>query len=196
MIGLEYILKIEKMTTTALAQKLDVTAPTVTQWLKKSRNIPSDRIEQLKEAFPMYPMPYFQKTIDEKDALELQNYRINYYIHVLQDKDDLESIKTKNALKEKREYNNSLIVQQRVISQIKMIFEKSYELSKGDSSYHLIRHGMIDNFARFCNFEEKIVTLSATMSKPDIEVIQDLKNLIECLKAQINELQYFEKLNK
>lgn len=196
MIGLEYIIKIEKETTAALAKLLNVTAPTITQWLKKNRNIPADRLEQLHEIFPIYPIEYFQKTIDEQDALKLQNFRISHYIAALQDKDDIESIRTKNALKEKREYNNNLVMQQRIISQTKMIFEKSYELSKGNSNYNLIRRNMIDNFARFCDLEEKIVTLSATMSKPDSEVIQNLKSLIECLKEQISELEYFEELNK
>lgn len=196
MIGLEYIIKIEKETTAALAKLLNVTAPTITQWLKKNRNIPTDRLEQLHEIFPIYPIEYFQKTIDEQDALKLQNFRISHYIAALQDKDDIESIRTKNALKEKREYNNNLAMQQRIISQTKMIFEKSYELSKGNSNYNLIRRNMIDNFARFCDLEERIVTLSATMSKPDSEVIQALKSLIECLKEQISELEYFEELNK
>ena len=194
MIGLEYILKIEKMSTAALAQKLNVTAPTITQWEKKNRNIPTERLEQLHQIFPVYPIEYFQKTIDEQDALKLQNFMISHYIAILQDKDDIESIRTKNALKEKRGYNNNLAVQQRIISQTKMIFEKSYELSKGNSNYSLIRRNMIDNFARFCNLQEKIVALSATMSKPDSEVIQDLKSLIECLKEQITELEYFKEL--
>ena len=196
MIGLEYIIKIEKATTAALAKLLNVTAPTITQWLKRNRNIPADRLEQLHEIFPIYPIEYFQKTIDEQDALKLQNFRISHYIAALQDKDDIESIRTKNALKEKREYNNNLVMQQRIISQTKMIFEKSYELSKGNSNYNLIRRNMIDNFARFCDLEERIVALSATMSKPDSEVIQNLKSLIECLKEQISELEYFEELNK
>lgn len=196
MIGLEYILKIEKMSTAALAQRLKVTPPTITQWVKQNRTIPTERIGQLHGVFPAYPMQYFQKVINEQDAIELQNYMIDYYLDTLKDKDDIESIRTKNILARKREYNDNLIMQQRVITQLKTVFAKSFELSRGDKNYYLMYSKMIDNFVRFCNVQKKIVTLSATMSRADSELKANIKDFTEYLREQVETLDYLSILSE
>ena len=196
MIGLTYILKLEDMTTAALAQKIGIAAPTITQWEKKKRPIPKDRLEQLYELFPIYPQDYFSKDIDEKDALKLQNCLLTHRLEDLQNKSDLDSIRLRNAIKKKRERNDNLIQQQRIIMQAKTIFDRSFELTQIDDIHILINRHIIENFARFCSLEDKIVTAAAKTSRANTEVTQELKSLIEALKEQMMDLEYISEISK
>lgn len=79
MLGLEYILKIENITRSELANRLGVSKPVVSQWMKRKRPIPSKRIEQIcTEFFPYYPIEYCLKEINEYDMAILQNLKRGY----------------------------------------------------------------------------------------------------------------------
>lgn len=72
MIGLEHILHIYNMKKSEIADKLGVPRSNFTGWLKKDRNIPKERINQLSEIFPNIPKEYFQKELTKSEMLHVQ----------------------------------------------------------------------------------------------------------------------------
>lgn len=72
MIGLTYIMKLEGITTKELAEFLDVSPPTISQWVKKQRPIPKERLNQLVEHLKIYPADVLDKEINPVDALRLK----------------------------------------------------------------------------------------------------------------------------
>lgn len=72
MIGLTYIMKLEGVTTKELAEFLDVTPPTISQWVKKQRPIPKERLKQLVEYFKIYPADVWDKEVNPLDALKIK----------------------------------------------------------------------------------------------------------------------------
>ena len=72
MIGLTYIMKLEGITTKELAEFLDVSRNTISQWVTKYRPIPKERLNQLVEYFKIYPADVWSKEINSVDALKLK----------------------------------------------------------------------------------------------------------------------------
>lgn len=79
MLGLEYILKIENITWSELANRLGVSKSVVYRWMKRKHPFPPKRIEQIcTEFFPYCPMEYCLKEINEYDKTILQNLKRGY----------------------------------------------------------------------------------------------------------------------
>lgn len=197
MIGLTYIMKIEKITTTHLASLIGITQPTVTQWEKKIRPIPPERLNQLHEIFPYYPLSLFGKDIDERDMITLQNSLLSHHIDLLQEKDDIQSLKMRKALINKREYNKHLIEQQVIVAKIQNVFKESYDISQGLYKDLLIRQNMIEDFDRLCRIEEKFIKIlikhdEGNSSYKDIksDINQDIKIFIDELKNHVKSLEF------
>lgn len=72
MIGLTYIMKLEEITTKELADFLEVSSQTISQWANKYRPIPKERLNQLVEHFKIYPANVLGKEINSVDALKLK----------------------------------------------------------------------------------------------------------------------------
>ncbi len=81
MIGLEYILNIENMTKSEFADKIGISASMVFRWVKGKRPISQKRIIQIhRELFPLYPMEYYSKKINNYDMAILQNIKQTNFI--------------------------------------------------------------------------------------------------------------------
>lgn len=79
MLGLEYILKIENITRSELANRLGVSTSVVSRWMKRKRPFPSKRIEQIcTDFFPYCPIEYCLKEINEYDMAILRNLKREY----------------------------------------------------------------------------------------------------------------------
>ncbi|MFD2115089.1 helix-turn-helix domain-containing protein [Paenibacillus yanchengensis] len=71
MIGLEYIVKLYNGTYKKLAEKLEITPSTVTDWLSKRRPIPRAKLEALSKLFNL-EAEYFQKELTKIEEIELR----------------------------------------------------------------------------------------------------------------------------
>ncbi|MNW46863.1 helix-turn-helix protein [compost metagenome] len=71
MIGLEYIVKLYNGTYKKLAEKLEITPSTVTDWLSKRRPIPKAKLEALSKLFNL-EAEYFQKELTKMEEIELR----------------------------------------------------------------------------------------------------------------------------
>jgi len=71
MIGLEYIVKLYNGTYKKLAEKLEITPSTVTDWLSKRRPIPKAKLEALSKLFKL-ETEYFQKELTKIEEIELR----------------------------------------------------------------------------------------------------------------------------
>lgn len=71
MIGLEYIVKLYNGTYKKLAEKLDITPSTVTDWLSRRRPIPKAKLEALSKLFKL-EAEYFQKELSKIEEIELR----------------------------------------------------------------------------------------------------------------------------
>ena len=81
MIGLAYILQLENMTSSALAEKIGVTRSLVTQWVNGRKPIPDNRLIEINRIFPLYPAHYIRRPLSEADvenlkALKSDNERV------------------------------------------------------------------------------------------------------------------------
>ena len=74
MIGLEYITKEFRIGYRELARQLGISNQTIQDWVKKRRNIPAKRLEQLSIIFKL-PTEYFQK---ELNSIEKGEVTISY----------------------------------------------------------------------------------------------------------------------
>ncbi|MBW4085829.1 helix-turn-helix transcriptional regulator [Paenibacillus sp. S150] len=87
MIGLEYIVKLYNGTYKKLAEKLEITPSTVTDWLSKRRPIPKAKLEALSKLFHL-EAEYFQKELSKIEEIEL---RLDY-LNRISNRDSFEII--------------------------------------------------------------------------------------------------------
>ncbi|WP_310551903.1 helix-turn-helix domain-containing protein [Paenibacillus glufosinatiresistens] len=80
MIGLEYIVKLYNGTYKKLAEKLEITPSTVTDWLSKRRPIPKAKLEALSKLFHL-EADYFQKELSKIEEIELRLDYLNRISH-------------------------------------------------------------------------------------------------------------------
>jgi len=78
MIGLEFIVKLYNGTYKKLAEKLEITPSTVTDWLSKRRPIPKAKLEALSKLFKL-EVDYFQRELTKIEEIEL---RLDYLSRV------------------------------------------------------------------------------------------------------------------
>ena len=72
MIGLYYVMQIENKQVKDVAEYLNVSPPTVSQWIHKVRPIPKERIAQLAAYFKVYPSEVFYKELNSKEVLDIK----------------------------------------------------------------------------------------------------------------------------
>lgn len=72
MIGLQVICSVYKIEYKDLARELSITPQTINSWLRKKRNIPETRIDQLSQYFQNIPREYFQKTLTKSEEINVQ----------------------------------------------------------------------------------------------------------------------------
>lgn len=75
MIGLEFLINIYGFKNKDVADKLNISAVTVHDWIKGKRRIPVARIEQLSQIFNI-PVEFFQKQLTEEDKIEIQKLKV------------------------------------------------------------------------------------------------------------------------
>ncbi|WP_413381269.1 helix-turn-helix domain-containing protein [Alkalihalobacillus sp. 1P02AB] len=75
MIGIEYISRVFKMKYKELAEKIEVSSPTLNYWVSGKKKIPEKRLEQLSQLFNL-PSDYFQK---ELNRVEMVDVELAYY---------------------------------------------------------------------------------------------------------------------
>lgn len=71
MIGLEYIVKVYNGTYKKLAEKLEITPPTIMGWLSKKRPIPKAKLEALSKMFHI-DEEFFEKELTEVEKIQIQ----------------------------------------------------------------------------------------------------------------------------
>lgn len=92
MIGLQYILELEHMTSKQLCDKINVKPPVVSCWLSDKNPIPAERINQLRLLYPYYPTHYFSETITEKDKITLENAMLKARLEALGNKNSPQGV--------------------------------------------------------------------------------------------------------
>lgn len=203
MIGLSYIMKLEGITTKELAEFLEVSSPTISQWEKKQRPIPKERLDKLRERFSFYPVLYFGKEIDEREAIMLQNAKIKHDLELLKGKDDFQSVRARRILVQKRDENERQLEQQVTINKVKSVLEKSAELRKNVDGGVLISQNVIEDFSRLCSLEEKIITGLMLIDEDEsnhaqvaAELQSEIKLFIDEMKDHVNSIKYMCRYNK
>jgi transcriptional regulator with XRE-family HTH domain len=76
MIGLEYVCKIFKKEQKELAEKLKISPPNISTWLKGTREIPTKYLPELSKIFNGISSEYFQKELSYADELKIRIYHI------------------------------------------------------------------------------------------------------------------------
>lgn len=203
MIGLSYIMKLEGITTKELAEFLEVSSPTISQWENKQRPIPKERLDKLRERFSFYPVLYFGKEIDEREAIMLQNAKIKHDLELLKGKDDFQSVRARRILVQKRDENERQLEQQVTINKVKSVLEKSAELRKNVDGGVLISQNVIEDFSRLCSLEEKIITGLMLIDEDEsnhaqvaAELQSEIKLFIDEMKDHVNSIKYMCRYNK
>ncbi len=203
MIGLSYIMKLEGITTKELAEFLEVSSPTISQWEKKQRPIPKERLDKLRERFSFYPVLYFGKEIDEREAIMLQNAKIKHDLELLKGKDDFQSVRARRILVQKKDENERQLEQQVTINKVKSVLEKSAELRKTVDGGVLISQNVFEDFSRLCSLEEKIITGLMLIDEDEsnhaqvtAELQSEIKLFIDEMKDHVNSIKYMCRYNK
>lgn len=203
MIGLRYIMKLEGITTKELAEFLEVSSQAISQWEKKQRPIPKERFDKLRERFSFYPVLYFDKEIDEREAIILQNAKIKHDLEQLKGKDDFKSVRARRLLVQKKDDNARLLEQQVTINKVKSVLEKSVELRKNIDGGELISQNIIEDFSSLCAIEEKIITGLMLIDEDEgyqpqvaAELQSEIKAFIYEMKDHVNVIKYLRKYNK
>lgn len=75
--GLKYIMQLEGCSSAELADRLNVSQPLISLWLKGSRVIPNRRLNDLALVFPKYPVYYFERELSDEDMQTLRNIKIS-----------------------------------------------------------------------------------------------------------------------
>lgn len=73
--GLKYIMQLEGCSSAELAERLNVSQPLISLWLKGSRAIPNKRLNDLALVFPKYPVYYFERELSNDDMKKLRNIK-------------------------------------------------------------------------------------------------------------------------
>ena len=203
MIGLSYIMKLEGITTKELAEFLEVSSPTISQWEKKQRPIPKERLDKLRARFSFYPVLYFGKEIDEREAIMLQNAKIKHDLELLKGKDDFQSVRARRILVQKKDENERQLEQQVTINKVKSVLEKSAELRKTVDGGVLISQNVFEDFSRLCSLEEKIITGLMLIDEDEsnhaqvtAELQSEIKLFIDEMKDHVNSIKYMCRYNK
>lgn len=125
MIGLTYIMKLEGITTKELAEFLDVTPPTISQWVKKQRPIPKERLKQLVEYFKIYPADVWGKEVNPVDVLKIK-------CHLLQSRlnDNDNNHIVAEAIRQQIKKIEFQIEKEELIFEINTILEAGYKYPK------------------------------------------------------------------
>lgn len=74
--GLRYIMQLEGCNSAELAERLNVSQPLISLWLKGDRAIPNKRLNDLAIVFPKYPVYYFERELSDEDMQTLRNIKI------------------------------------------------------------------------------------------------------------------------
>lgn len=203
MIGLRYIMELEGITTKELAEFLEVSSQAINQWEKKQRAIPKERLDKLRQRFPFYPVLYFSKEIDEREAIMLQNAKIKHDLELLKGKDDFQSVRARRILVQKRDENERHLEQQVTINKVKSVLEKSAELRKNVDGGVLISQNVFEDFSRLCSLEEKIITGLMLIDEDEsnhaqvaAELQSEIKLFIDEMKDHVNSIKYMCRYNK
>jgi transcriptional regulator with XRE-family HTH domain len=76
MIGLEYACQVFNVGNKDLAEKLKISPPNISAWLKGNREIPAKYIPELSKIFKGLSMEYFQKELTYIDELKIRIHHI------------------------------------------------------------------------------------------------------------------------
>lgn len=76
MIGLEYTCQVFNVENKDLAEKLKISPPNISAWLKGNREIPAKYIPELSKIFKGLSMEYFQKELTYIDELKIKIHHI------------------------------------------------------------------------------------------------------------------------
>lgn len=176
MIGLQYILELEDMSRKQLAEKLGVTDATVSYWLNEKRLISDNMLTNIRQLFPFYPYSLFDKTIDERDRLTIENAKLKHEIELVQDDKSTEAMLKCIALRNRRVHNVQQLEKITITKKVEQIFDISAEhvLDK----YLLMRRHMIDGFATYCEIELLMLQYA---ENPDPETKHQISDLIKML---------------
>lgn len=120
MIGLAYILDLEKITVAELSNTIDIDVSLIYRWIKGTKSIPQKRIIQLHRMFPIYPAEYIGAELSESDKVYLANIKFENNIADITAATPL--LEMKKAIKEMK------LEQQRIIDETQTIVDiKSYD---------------------------------------------------------------------
>lgn len=75
MIGMKYILTLEKITNVECAKRMGVVTSLVSSWTNGKKKIPDARIIQFHKLFPIYPKEYISKELTEAEQVSLHNIK-------------------------------------------------------------------------------------------------------------------------
>lgn len=83
MIGLEYIVKENKISYREIARQVGVSPPVINDWVGGRRKIPSKRLEQLSEIFDL-PEAYFLKELTASEKVDITIKRLKDITNTLE----------------------------------------------------------------------------------------------------------------
>lgn len=200
MIGLTYIMELEGITGKELADRLEVTPSTVSQWEKQVRPISKNRLPQLSEMFPEYDSTYFQKELNEVDKLTLENVEKEKQIRSLSGDDTLNLVKERRRLQNEIYKNETLIDQQKLIERLGVLFSYTYNVNVNSFSDVSVQRIIISHFSDLIEIEGKILleyfeneNNAAAFKEASKEIMISIKKFSDSIADSLN---YFEGLIK
>ncbi|KRF27651.1 ATP-binding protein [Paenibacillus sp. Soil787] len=75
MFGLKCVLQTYNMTNSELAKQLQINRANISMWIKQ-QDIPLNKLEELKQIFPIIPVELFNKELNSKEELRVQELYI------------------------------------------------------------------------------------------------------------------------
>ena len=205
MIGLTYIMKLEGVSGKELSEKLGVSAAAVSQWEKKVRPIPRNRIPSLLLLFPAYPPHYFEKEIDEGDKIKLQEARLDHVKkNTLNDYmknivSDMDAEYRYDNIRNEELRLGTMVAQENLLNRISNLFAVSDDLEHSLMNITLHRY-IIRMFDSLCNIEENIlknhIYRNTDNRTSTDEILKGIKQLAQDLEYQVTSFELAYKSEK
>ena len=193
-------MELEGVTGKELADRLEVTPSTVSQWEKQVRPISKNRLPQLSEMFPEYDSAYFQKELNEVDKLTLENVEKEKQIRSLSGDDTLNLVKERRRLQNQIYKNETLIDQQKLIERLGVLFSYTYNVNVNSFSDVSVQRIIISHFSDLMEIEGKILleyfeneNNAAAFEEASKEIMISIKKFSDSIADSLN---YFEGLIK
>ena len=155
MIGLTYMLHLEKISNKELAEQLKVTPATVMQWEAKTRPIPHKRLAEIIELYPAYRADLLTANVGEQEKLLLQNCYIVTKLKELDTVNNPNAYLIRRSLSAKIKHNNFSLQKLQLMQLLDNLFETAYNYGE-ETKDATLREDIYSDLLLFQKISDKL----------------------------------------